>query len=139
MANQSLTLNLPDTLYERLKRLAENDHRSVEEEAMKRLAASIPEDETLPADLVDLLDSMQGLDDETLWQAARNDLARRATAEMSRLQARRKRKGLSVAEQQRLAHLLRQYDRGILIRAEAAALLKQRGHDVDILLVPVRQ
>jgi plasmid stability protein len=139
MANQNLTLNLPDALYERLKRLAENDHRSVEEEAVERLAASIPEDEALPADLVELLDSMRGLDDETLWRAARNDLARQASAGISRLQARRKRKGLTVAEQQRLNHLLRQYDRGLLIRAEAAALLKERGHDVNVLLVPVRQ
>jgi hypothetical protein len=139
MADQSLTLRLPDALLERLKQLAENDHRSVEEEAINRLAASIPEDDELPPDLRRLLDSMQGLDDESLWRAARNDLARKASVEIRRLQARRKRKDLTVDEQQRLGHLLRQYDRGILIRAEAAALLKQRGHDVDVLLVPVRQ
>jgi plasmid stability protein len=137
MAN--VNVPLPEDVYERLKRLAENDHRSVEEEAAERLAASIPEDEALPADLVEFLDSMQCLDDETLWRLARNDLARKASAGIRRLQARRRRQGLTVAEQQRLSHLLRQYDRGILIRGEAAALLKQRGHDVDVLLVPVRQ
>jgi hypothetical protein len=33
--------------------------------------------------------------------------------------------------------LLRQYDRGILIRSQALLLLKQRGHDISSLLQPV--
>lgn len=133
MANQMI-LNLPDDLFERLKHLAENDHRSVEEEALNMLAASIPEDDALPPELRQLLDSMQGLDDESLWHAARNDLARKASVEIRRLQTRRKRQGLTVDGQQRLGHLLRQYDRGILIRSQALALLKQRGHDIAPLL-----
>jgi plasmid stability protein len=137
MAN--VNISLPEEVFQRLKQLAETDHRSVEEEAAQRLTASIPKDDTLPPELHQLLDSMPGLDDENLWRAARNDLARKANVQIRRLQARRKRQGLTVDEQQRLNHLLRQYDRGILIRAEAAALLKERGHDVNVLLVPVRQ
>lgn len=132
MAN--VNVSLPEDLYERLKRLAENDHRSVEEEAAVRLAASLPEDDEIPPDLRQLLDSMPGLDDENLLRAARNNLARKASAEIGRLQSRRKHQGLTVVEQQRLGHLLRQYDRGILIRSHALALLKQRGHDITPLL-----
>lgn len=134
MAHQTLTLNIPDDLYNRIKSRAEASHRSIEEEAAELLGASAPEEDALPADLAELLDSMALLDDEALWRAAHNTLAREAAEEIRRLRARRESKGLSVAEQQQLGDLLRQYDRGILIRAEAAALLKQRGHEVDVLL-----
>jgi hypothetical protein len=42
--------------------------------------------------------------------------------------------GLTEAEVQEAATLLRQYERVMLVRAHAAALLKQRGHDVSSLL-----
>src|SRR5215469_12028637 len=106
MANQSLTLNLPEDLFKRLQQLAETDHRSLEEEALAMLATSIPEDDDLPPDLRQLLDSMPGLDEEALLQAFHNDLARKASVQIGRLQTRRKRQGLTVDEQQRLNHLL---------------------------------
>lgn len=133
MAEETLTLNLPDTLYQRLKKRADAEDRSVEEVVIETLVSSVPEEDGIPPELEHLLNSMASLDDATLWRAAKNDLAREAAEEIRRLRAKRERKGLTLDERQRYADLLRQYDRGILIRAEAAALLKQRGHDVDVL------
>lgn len=134
MAQQTLTLNIPDDLYQRLKQLAAQSGRTIEEEAQNVLATGVPTGEGMTPELEEMLAGMALLDDEALWRAARNELAREAAEEIRRLRAKRERKGLSDAEKQRLADLLYQYDKGILIRAEAAALLKQRGHDVNVLL-----
>jgi hypothetical protein len=50
------------------------------------------------------------------------------------LRAKRRRSGLTLAEWQRRDELMRQYDRGILIRSRAMLLLKERGHDISVLL-----
>lgn len=133
MADETLTLNVPENLYQRLRQRAAVEHRSVEEVVIDTLVTAVPEEDGITPELEHLLKSMASLDDESLWRAARNDLAREAAEEIRRLRARRERKGLTLDERQRYADLLRQYDRGILIRAEAAALLKQRGHDVEVL------
>ena len=127
MANETLTLNMPDSLFQRLKQRADEMHRSVEEEALAALAASVPQGDELPPDWEELLDSMSALDDEALWRAAQNEPGRKAKARIRRLQAKRRTRGLTVSEQERLAELLRQEDKGMLIRAQALALLKQRG------------
>jgi hypothetical protein len=77
---------------------------------------------------------LEHLDDEALWQAARSCL----TAEMARrteeLHHKRQSEGLTEAEGQTLAELVGQYEQSMLIRAQAAVLLKQRGHDVSKLI-----
>ncbi len=134
MSQQTLILSLPDDLYQRIKQHAEQSGRTLEEEAERVLAEGIPADEQMTPELERMLASLALLDDAALWQAARNDLAREAAEEIRRLRARRERKGLSDAEKQRFSDLLYQYDKGILIRAEAVVQLKERGYDVDVLL-----
>ncbi len=41
---------------------------------------------------------------------------------------------IGAAEAETLARLVRQYERYMLVRAEAAAILRERGHDVTPLL-----
>ncbi len=77
MTIQPITLNLPGHLYNRLKRRAEQAHRTVEAELLEVVASAVPVADELP--------------------------------------------------------LVRQYERVMLVRAHAAALLKQRGHDVSEL------
>lgn len=134
MADQAMYFHIPDDLYQRLKKRAEEMHRSVEEEALVALETSVPQQDELPRDWKELLDSMSALNDEALWQAAQNDLGRKANAGIRRLRAKRRTRGLTVAEQERLAELLRQEDKGMLIRAQALLLLKQRGRDIEPLL-----
>ena len=54
--------------------------------------------------------------------------------ELETLHHKQQRKGLTDAEAQTLAALIRQYERLMLVRAQAAVLLKQRGHDVAGLI-----
>ncbi len=134
MAEETLTLNVPESLYQRLKQRADVEHRSLEEAALAALAASLPEEKQIPPAWEELLDSMAALDDEALRRAALNDVGRKANAGIRRLRAKRRTRGLTVAEQERLAELLRQEEKGLLIRSRALLLLKQRGRDIEPLL-----
>lgn len=134
MAERTLTLNLPEGTYHRLKRRAELEHRSVEEAALVLLAASVPENEEIPSAWEELLATMDAMGDEALWRAALNDMGRKANAGIGRLRAKRQDRGLAIAEQERLAELLRQEEKGMLVRAQALLLLTQRGRDIEPLL-----
>ncbi len=133
MTIQSVTLNLPGHLYNRLKRRAEQAHRTVEAELLEVVASAVPVADELPAELNEAISPLALLDDEALWRAARSHLPAEAAVQMENLHLKRQREGLTEAEAQTLAGLVRQYERAMLIRAQAAALLKQRGHDVSEL------
>lgn len=136
MADQPLNVNLPDDLYSRLKKRAEEANHTIEDEVVGVLVASTPDDESLPVGLVKLLDFMALMDDETLWRIAeRNTLIHEAHKGLRQLRAKSQGKGLTPAEEQRQTDLLEQYDEGVLIRSKALALLKQRGRNIDALLV----
>jgi plasmid stability protein len=135
MANQTLTLEVPGGLYTRLKERAEQAHRSVEAELLDVLATVVAEADDLPADLNQALTSLELLDDEELGRAARGGLARTLAAELEALHFKQQREGLTEAERQRCAELVRQYERAMLLRAQAVAVLRQRGHDVSSLAV----
>ena len=74
------------------------------------------------------------LDDESLWRAAGNRLAADVVEHLEALHLKAQDEGLTDAEAQEAAALTRRYERGMLVRAEAAYLLKQRGHDVGGLI-----
>jgi hypothetical protein len=133
MSVEPITLNLPGHLYDRLKRRAEQSHRTVEAELMEVVAWAVPVAEDLPDDLNETMTSLALLDDETLWRAARSHLPPETADQLERLHLKQQRDGLSGAEVQELARLMRQYERSMLVRAQAAALLNQRGHDVSEL------
>jgi plasmid stability protein len=131
-----LTLHVPETLFTRLKERADQAHRSVEAETLDVLATAVPLAEALPADLAEALEPLGLLDDAALWEAARHRLTPEVAAQIDQLHLKQQREGLTEAERQTLAALVRQYEQTMLVRAQAAALLKQRGHDVRDLVVP---
>jgi plasmid stability protein len=130
---QLITLHLPGSLYQRLTECARQAHRSVEDELMEIVATAVRDDD-LPADLSSTLASLPFLDDQALWRAARSRLPVQAVARMQALHDKRDVEGLTAAEQESLAMLPRQNDRSMLVRARAAELLHQRGHDVSSLI-----
>jgi plasmid stability protein len=136
MTTQSLTLNVPESLFTCLKQRAERSQRSVEAETLAVLATAVPLAEELPAELAEALEPLALLDDAALWEAARQRLAPQMAAELDALHLKQQREGLTEAERQTLAALVRHYERAMLVRAQAAALLRQRGHDVRDLVVP---
>src|SRR5262245_6780782 len=127
----TLTISLPEPLYERLRSRAERAGRSLEAEVAEVLAATVAESELLEPELEEELASMALLDDESLWRAAGNRLAADAVERLETLHLKAQDEGLSDAETQEAAALTRRYERGMLVRAEALYLLKQRGHHVE--------
>ena len=137
MTVHAVTLQVPSLLYEQLKRRTEQTDRTVEAELLDIVATAMPVSEDLPADLADAIDPLELLDDEALWRAARCSLPAEAATQMEDLHLKRQREGLTDAETKALDGLVRQYERTMLVRAQAAALLKERGHDVSQLLTQV--
>lgn len=134
MPAQAITLQLPSPLYERFKRRADESRRTVEAELLDVVAHAAPETEELPPDLSDSLAQLDALPDETLWQLARSHLSREESAELEELHLKRQSEGLTPQESARTAFLVGQYERSMVLRAHAARVLKERGHDVSCLV-----
>ena len=66
------------------------------------------------------------LDDVALRQAAQSTMASEQVEQMEALNLKQQREGLTPEESQALAQLLRRYEHVMLMRAKAAALLKER-------------
>jgi len=135
MNAQAVTLHFPLPLYDRLRRRAAETHRSVEDEILEVVAQGVPstEDEISP-ELTAAISALQGLDDRALWTAAKDRFPEEATERFQALNLKQQRDGLTEAELEELEELRHGYERVVLVRAEAAYLLKERGHDVSELL-----
>jgi plasmid stability protein len=134
MTTHAVTLNVPTPLYDRLKRRADQAKRPVEAEFLDVLTAAVPALDELPADLAEAVAPLSLLDDVSLWRAAHSSFAPDAAALLEELHDKQQCEGLTEAEAQTVAGLVKQYERAMLIRARAAAILMQRGHDVSQLL-----
>jgi hypothetical protein len=135
MAAQPVTIHLPGDLYSRVQQRAQEAHRSIEDEVLALVQEGTEQASDLPEDLVSTLDQLTLLDDDDLWRAARSHLAFTDAERLEALHLKRQRVGLDLAEENEQTQLARAYERFMLIRAQAASLLSQRGHDVSSLLV----
>lgn len=133
MSVQSITVEMPVGLYDRLKRRAEQAHRSVEAEVVETVAAAVPTDEELSPDLVAALAQLATVDDATLWQAVRSRFPEEKAAQLEKLHLRRQAIGLSQAEMHQAAALAQEMEKFMFLRAQAMALLMQRGYDLSTL------
>lgn len=133
MNTQHVTVNLPRSLYDRIRKRADEAQRSVELELLEVVASAIPENDELPGDLARAIQELTLLDDKSLWRAARKKLDSKSAARMASLHKKRQNQGLSKVEAQQLEELVGLYERFMLIRAQSAALLKARGRDVSRL------
>jgi len=98
------------------------------------MATSVIVADELPEDLEMALAPLSLLDDAGLWRAARTTLPSDVAQELESLNLKRQREGLTEPEAQTTAALVRQYERTMLVRAQAAALFRQRGQDISSLL-----
>ena len=135
MTVQTMTVQLPVEIYERLKRRAEESHRSVNDQLVEMVATAMYEEEPpLPPDVDDALKQLAFLDDETLWRMVRTRQPEKEMERLEYLNSKQQREGLTDEEKEELDRLLFLYERRILVRAEIMALLKERGYDVSELI-----
>lgn len=90
--------------------------------------------EMLSPELEEAVERLSLLSDDELWQAARRVLSPEESARLESLHLVQQSTGLSSVEKAELAEFLQRYEQAIVIRAEAAQLLHERGHDVTGLI-----
>lgn len=134
MAVHDVTLRLPSTLYDHFQSRAERAHRSLEAELLDAVATAAADEEELSLHVANAMADLELLNDEELLRAARNHLSDEARSQLEALNLKQQRDGLAPAEKEVLEQLVHQYDRAVLLRVEAARLLKIRGHDASKLL-----
>jgi hypothetical protein len=106
----------------------------LEAELLEAVATIAAEEEESSREVTASVAALELLSDAELWRAARAPLAEADRSRLETLNLKQQKENLTPAEQETLERLLRQYDRAVLLRAEAARLLKERGHDVSGLL-----
>jgi hypothetical protein len=129
MSSATVTLDLPDVLYQRLKGVALATKQPLEQVLLHALSLGSPPswDDVPPEHQLDLA-RLDRMDDEALWTIARS---RREPAEFVRydeLLEKNAGGSLTPAERDELERLREEADRFMLRKAHAAALLRWRGH-----------
>jgi len=130
-STQSISVELPDDLYERLREVAERHERSVESvlreslEVMFGAASEDPEG---------MLAHMETYRDDQLWAVVYQRVVWPQKERLHELVEHSKEDALTPQEQAELEALLDEVDRYTLLRSKALWLLQQRGHVVEHLL-----
>lgn len=136
MSAHPVTLHLEGPLYDYFRQRAQYKRRSLEAELLETVEAARSKEQELPAALAQAVAELPGLDDEALWRVARDHLPRPAARELEALNLKQQRGALNREEEVALQRLTVAYERFLLLRAEAASLLRKRGHDVSELIGP---
>ena len=132
MAVETVTLNLPEAVYHRVKQTAEALKRPLEDVIVETLNVALPLLDDVPPEMASKLSEMSVLPDGKLWQAARSTMERARQKRLERLNDKHQRTGkLTPEEESEQQTLLRLYGETVLIRAHAMLLLKQRGFDIS--------
>jgi hypothetical protein len=133
MSRPVLTLELPEDIYERLRRAAKGMNQPVENALVNIVRAATPSLEKVPAEYRAELEAMEELGDEELRTILRSRLAPAKQRRLERLLDENQRGRLTDRQRHALGELRRDGDRLMLRRSYAALLLKYRGHRVPSL------
>jgi plasmid stability protein len=133
MTTQRVQIDLPDATYRRLQQRAAQMRQSVQEAAREVLVDAVEQADQLPPEFETALASLHQLADAELSLAARTRMPKAAADQLAQLNRKRQYQGLTTDETQTAASLLYLYERTMLVRAQAAVILKQRGFDITNL------
>lgn len=131
MAVHPVTINLSENVYRQIKRAAEIVRRPMDEVVAEAVVAAAPIMDASASSLRMELAQMAYLNDAALWKAARSTLSQDQRQQIEALHDKQQRVGLSPAEQAQEEALRKLYRETLLVRAQAVALLQQRGYDVS--------
>jgi hypothetical protein len=123
---KTITVTLPEVTFQRLEQAAQLAHRSIEE----LLATTIDTILAVSPQLANEWAAMHLLSDEALWQAMQpilNPADQERLHELNHLAGERE---LTEQERREQTALLETYQRSIVRRSQAIAILKLRGHTI---------
>lgn len=131
MITRTVTLRLPESLYTRLQQAAQATRRPLDDLLLHAIqVGSPPRWDDAPAEFQADLATLDRLEDEALWRIARS---RKKEADMERYQELLDKNAnglLSADERDELVKLRVEFDRFMLLKVQAAALLRWRGYQV---------
>ena len=133
MSGRRITIDVPEAVYQRFERAAERAHRSVDDIVAGALLVVAPDEAGEPNPSASVLAELAYRSDAALWQAARSTLTPEQRERLEELHWEQGDRPLTTSEQAEEHVLLRRYRETILVRAQAMALLKQRGFSVSDL------
>jgi hypothetical protein len=126
MSAHAVTLRLPAPLYEHFQGRAERALRSLEAELLEAVAAAAASEEGLASDVAEAIRDLKLLSAEELWRAARHRLADDTRSQSEARSSDSPREGLAPGEREVLEQLVHHYEQAVLLREQAARLLKGR-------------
>jgi len=129
MTDHLVTLSVSEQVYEYARRIAETTSQPIEQILRQRLEDTLPLPR-LPADEEAELAALRLLSDDALWTIASEQMPRVQQERRSTLLRLNERHAMTDAEQDELDDLLQRGDRLMVRKAEAAAILKQRGYTI---------
>jgi predicted transcriptional regulator len=129
--SEAITLQLPDRLYQRLVNTAQATHRPLEAVIVQALEVGAPPDwDDIPAEFQAEVAALDRLDDAALWEIARSNKLVAAMTRYDELLDRNQAGTLTDGERWELSQLRQESDRLMICKAQAAAILRWRGHQV---------
>jgi hypothetical protein len=131
ISTYSVTINLPSQTVQRLEKSAQQQQQTIAQLVHDLVLQATTPLPTLPPDLENELLAFNHLSDETLWLLARGTLGKNQVARLAWLNEQGGERELSAEEQVEQEELLAEYGRVLVRRAQAAALLHQRGYDLS--------
>lgn len=126
MLEKTITVTLPAATFHRLKQAAQLAHRSVDE----MLATTIDAILAVSPQLANEWAAMHLLSDEALWHATKPALTSTEQERLHELNHLAGERALTEPEMSEQTALLEAYQRSIVRRSQAIAILKLRGHPI---------
>ena len=131
---ETVVLQIPEALYQRLAIAAGATQRSLEDIILQALQiGSPPTWKDVPEEFQTDLASLDRLDDDSLWQIARSQKTQLEMEPYESLLSKQQNTALTDSERLELDNLRKDSDRFMLRKSQATAILKWRGHNVSRL------
>ncbi len=131
MPSQTVTLTLPEPLYERVRETAVASARSVQEILTQSIALSLPPlEKELPAAVRTELAGLAVMSDGELRRLAESPMTGDHQARLELLAEPNKKRPMREGEAAELDELMAEAQRVMIIRAQVYRILAQRGHRV---------
>jgi hypothetical protein len=128
MSDPVLHLELPDDIYEHVRRAAEGTNQPLEKALVNIVRGATPSLEKVPPEYRPDLEAMEDLSDVELRKISQTPLAPAKQRRLESLLHKNQQGKLTDRERQALAGLRADADRSMLRRSYAYLLLKYRGH-----------
>lgn len=133
MSVHPVVVELPEDIYERVKRTAKGLRRPVQQALLKIVESGLPSLAKVPREYQTELEMLETMSDEELWEIARSEMSAAQQDRLDYLLLRNQADGLTEMEEQELDELHAEANRLMMRKSYACVLLKWRGHNVPKL------